>query len=106
MARTIIKAQPTAKRGEVIQIQASIGHPMETGFRPGNDGKLLAQNIIKHFSCSYNGNKVFEAKLFSAISSNPYLSFFVRATESGTLTLKWEGDKGFSQTESLNLSVV
>ena len=79
---------------------------METGFRPGNDGKLLARDIIERFSCSYNGQSVFEAKLLSAVSSNPYLSFFMLVTESGKLTLIWGGDKGFSQTESISLSVL
>ncbi|MEO6017631.1 MAG: thiosulfate oxidation carrier complex protein SoxZ [Polaromonas sp.] len=105
MARTLINAPATAKRGEVIEIRATIGHPMETGFRPGEDGKILPRNIIQTFSCSYNGVPVFSAELFSAISANPYIAFHTVATESGTLTLKWEGDNGFSQTESVKIVV-
>ena len=51
MARTLINAPKTAKRGEVIEIRATIGHPMETGFRPDENGKILPRNIIKKFSC-------------------------------------------------------
>ena len=106
MARTLINAPRTAKRGEVIEIRATIGHPMETGYRPDDNGKILARNIIKKFSCRYNGELVFSAELFSAVAANPYLAFNTVATDSGTLALTWEGDNGFSQTETLTLTVV
>lgn len=105
MARTLINAPTTAKRGEVIEIRATIAHPMETGFRPGEDGKVLARNIIRRFSCRYNGELVFTAELFAAVAANPYLAFHTVATESGTLALTWEGDNGFSQTENHTLAV-
>ena len=106
MARTLINAPKTAKRGEVIEIRATIGHPMETGYRPDDNGKILARDIIKKFSCRYNGELVFSAELFSAVAANPYLAFNTVATDSGTLALTWEGDNGFSQTETLTLTVV
>ena len=106
MARTLINAPKTARRGEVIEIRATIGHPMETGFRPDENGKILPRNIIKKFSCRYNSDLVFSAEMFSAVSANPYLAFHTVATESGTLALTWEGDGGFSQTETLTLTVV
>ena len=79
---------------------------METGFRPDENGKILPRNIIKRFSCRYNGELVFSAEMFAAVSANPYLAFHTLATESGTLALTWEGDNGFSQTETISLSVV
>lgn len=105
MARTLINAPQTAKYGEVIEIRATISHPMETGFRPGDDGKGLPRNILKKFSCRYNGVLVFSAELFSALSANPYLAFHTVALDTGTLALTWEGDNGFTQTENLTLTV-
>jgi sulfur-oxidizing protein SoxZ len=105
MARALINAPTSAKRGEAIEIRATIGHPMETGFRPGDDGKVLPRNIIRRFTCRYNGEVVFAADLFSAIAANPYLAFHTVATDSGTLSLTWEGDNGFAQTENVNLTV-
>lgn len=105
MARTLIDAPKTVKRGALIEIKATIGHPMETGFRAGEDGKILPRNIIRKFSCRYNGELVFTAELFSAIAANPYLAFHTVALESGTLALTWEGDLGFSQTETLAVQV-
>jgi sulfur-oxidizing protein SoxZ len=106
MARTLINIPATAKRGEVIEISATIGHPMETGFRPGEDGKVMPRNIIQRFSCKYNGETVFTAELFSAISANPYIAFYTTALQSGTFALTWEGDNGFAQTETVSIAVV
>ena len=78
---------------------------METGFRPGEDGQILPRNIIQTFSCRYNGELVFSAELFSAVSANPYIAFHTVATDSGALVLNWEGDNGFTQTESISLAV-
>lgn len=105
MARTLINAPTSSKRGEIIEIRATIAHPMETGFRPGEDGRIVPRDIIQLFSCRYNGELVFSAELFSAVSANPYIAFHTLATESGTLVLSWEGDNGFRQTESIALTV-
>ena len=40
-----------------------------------------------------------------AIAANPYLTFTLRADESGILAFTWEGDNGFSQTETRALTV-
>jgi sulfur-oxidizing protein SoxZ len=105
MARALIHMPATAKRGEVVEIRALIGHPMETGYRPGADGKVLARDIIRRFTCKYNGEQVFAADLHPAISANPYIAFHTTATESGKLEFRWEGDNGFAQTDSMPITV-
>ncbi len=103
--RTLIKVPRTARRGEVIEISTIIGHPMESGFRPGADGQRLARNIIQRFSCHYNEELVFSAELSAAIADNPLIAFHTVATASGTLRLSWEGDQGFRHSESVAISV-
>lgn len=105
MARALIHMPATARRNEVLEIRALIGHPMETGYRPGPDGKPLPRDILTHFSCRYNGEVVFSAELHPAVSANPYLAFYTVALESGTLEFTWSGDKGFAQTERQSLTV-
>lgn len=105
MARALIHMPATARRGEIIEIRALIAHPMETGYRPGADGRLVARDIIRRFSCRYNGDVVFGAELHQAISANPYLGFYTLATDSGVLEFIWEGDNGFAHTEKLSLTV-
>ena len=104
-ARTLISMPRTARRGEVIEIRVTIGHAMETGYRPGPDGRRLPRDIIKRFSCRYDGETVFTADLYPAISANPYLAFYTVATSSGDVEFRWEGDHGFTQTERIALTV-
>jgi sulfur-oxidizing protein SoxZ len=106
MARVLINLPATARKGEVIEVRALIAHTMESGFRPGADGRVVARDIIRKFSCRYNGEIVFTAELSPAISANPFISFYVAATESGTLEFEWQGDNGFSQVERRPLQVV
>ena len=109
MARTLINLPPAPKRGEIIEIRALIQHPMETGYRPGADGKVLPRDIVRRFSCRFSDDAanelVFSAELFPAIAANPYFAFHTVATGSGTLTFTWEGDNGFTQTETVALKV-
>jgi sulfur-oxidizing protein SoxZ len=105
MARALINVPASARRGEVIEIRTLIGHPMETGYRPGAEGNVLPRNIIRRFTCRYNGEPVFSAELFPAIAANPYLAFHTVATDSGILSFTWEGDNGFVQTETVAITV-
>ena len=109
MARTLINVPPSPKRGEVIEIRALIQHPMETGYRPGADGKIQPRDIVRRFSCRFNDGAtnelVVSADLFPAIAANPYIAFYMVATGNGTLTFAWEGDNGFTQTETVALKI-
>jgi sulfur-oxidizing protein SoxZ len=105
MARALITMPKTAKRGEVIEIRALIAHPMETGFRHDAQGRLVPRDIITRFSCRYGDEFVFNADLYPAVAANPYIAFFTVATASADLTFTWEGDNGFSQKETVSLSV-
>ena len=105
MARTLITAPRTARRGEVIEIRTLIAHAMETGLRVDAEGRKLPRDIIRRFTCRYGDELVFSAELFTAVAANPYLAFSVMAADSGTLSLTWEGDNGFVHTETLALTV-
>ena len=105
MARTLITAPSTAKRGDVIELRTLIAHVMETGFRPDANGQTKPRDVINRFTCRYNNELVFSAELFPAVAANPYFAFSTVATESGTISFSWEGDNGFTQTESVAITV-
>lgn len=105
MARALIHVPPSPKKGEVIEIRTTIGHPMETGLRVDADGRKVPQDIIRRFTCTYNGEPLFECDLFIAIAANPFIAFHAVATESGTLRFSWQGDNGFSHTEVVAITV-
>ena len=105
MARVLLNLPREARRGETIEIRTLIQHPMESGFRTGMNGEMLVRDIILKFRCEYAGELVFAAEFSPAMAANPFLSFTAVARESGTLTFHWEGDNGFSQTETRELRV-
>jgi sulfur-oxidizing protein SoxZ len=105
MARALINVPAKARRGEIFEIKTLIQHEMETGFRVSTAGKVIPRDIITDFVCKYNGEEIFRAQLFPAISANPFFSFFTTATESGTITFEWSGDNGFLASASAEITV-
>ena len=104
-ARTLIRLPERARRGEPIAIQAAIRHPMETGHRPGPDGRVVPRDIVRRFELHYDGERVFAADLHPAIAANPYLAFTTVATVTGDLVFRWRGDNGFAHEETRHLVV-
>jgi len=100
-----IAAPRTAKRGEIIELKALIRHPMESGFRRGASGEVIARDIIVAFECLYNGERVFGATFFPAVSANPFLTFHTTATESGRLEFRWTDQHGAVFAEAVDLTV-
>jgi sulfur-oxidizing protein SoxZ len=105
MARAIIQVPARAKRGDIIELRALIGHVMETGFRRTESGSLVPRDIIRQLVCTYNGIEVFRADFHPAIAANPLISFTTVATESGKIEFRWTGDNDFSATESAPITV-
>ena len=105
MARALINVPAKAKRGEIIEIKTLIQHPMDSGFRVGLNGNLIPRDIINTFVCTWNGEEIYRAEFSSALAANPFLTFFTRAGESGTIVFKWTGDNNFSATETAEISV-
>ena len=89
-----VQVPNSATKGEIFQVKALIVHQMETGLRHDNEGNVIPRKIINKFVCRYNGYDVFVADLHEAIAANPYLEFYLRATESGRLEFVWHEDGG------------
>lgn len=106
MARVLVNAPKTAKRGEIVEIRTLVSHQMETGYRPGPNGRLLPRDIITTFVARWGEDEIFRIALSPAVSANPYLVFSTRAVGTGPITLTWTGDNGFSQTETLTIEIV
>jgi sulfur-oxidizing protein SoxZ len=105
MAGALVKVQARARRGEVIDITAMVAHPMETGFRTGENGQILPRNIVQLFVCRYDGVEVFRAEFHPAITANPYIAFTTVATRTGTLEFRWIDDRGAEVIERAELIV-
>jgi sulfur-oxidizing protein SoxZ len=101
-----VRVPKSATVGEIIEIKTLISHPMESGQRKDSKtGEIIPRKIINKFTCTFNDAEVFSADLHPAISANPFLSFSMRCTESGTLTFSWVDDDGSAYTEPKELTV-
>lgn len=94
-----------AKRGEMVEVRIAIQHPMETGFRMDNNGRVIPKNTISELVCRYNGVEVFRAEMGSGIAANPYLQFYLVAKESGKIEFSWVDDAGERGAESAAITV-
>lgn len=102
--RALVHAPAQAARGSVVEIRASIAHPMETGYRRGGDGEMLPRDLVRRVEAHFDGQPVMQAELHAAISANPYIAFWLRVTGSGTLVLRWSGDRGFAHEERVAIT--
>ncbi|MBN9489500.1 MAG: thiosulfate oxidation carrier complex protein SoxZ [Alphaproteobacteria bacterium] len=100
-----LRVPTTAKKGEVVEIKTLITHLMETGQRKDADGKIVPRLIVNTMKVTYNDKPVLTAKLEPAIAANPFLSFFLRVEESGTLKFTWTDDKDQSWTAESKIDV-
>jgi sulfur-oxidizing protein SoxZ len=100
-----ILVPPQAKRGELVEIRIAIQHPMETGFRMDNMGKVIPKNTVSNLLCRYNGAEVFRAEMGSGIAANPYLQFYIVAQDSGNVEFSWMDDVGEKGSASSAITV-
>jgi sulfur-oxidizing protein SoxZ len=100
-----VQVPSVAANGEIFQVKALISHQMETGLRRDPQGEVIPRKIINKFACRYNGTLVFGVDLHEAMAANPYLEFYLRATESGRLEFIWEEDGGHTYALTHQLTV-
>ena len=103
--RALIHLPPEIRRGQVVEVRATVAHPMETGHRRGSGGELMPRNIVRRLEARLNGELVFAADMHPALSANPYVAFHLRAAASGPLQLTWRGDQGFEHSETVAFNV-
>ena len=105
MALARIDLPQEARRGELVQVRIVIQHPMETGFRRAPQGERVPRNAIHSLVCRYRGIEVFRATLGIGIAANPFLRFFLRATESAELDFWWLDDDEVQGSAKARLNV-
>jgi sulfur-oxidizing protein SoxZ len=101
-----VRAPDQAKKGEVVEIRTMVEHPNESGFRHDDLGRPIPRHIVTAFRVTFNGREVFGASLHAAMSTNPYITFYLRVTEPGELEFRWEDDQGGVTTATHRIAVV
>jgi sulfur-oxidizing protein SoxZ len=105
MSTARIRLPQSVKKGEVFEVKTLITHVMESGQRRDAENKVIPRKILNRFTCAYNGKEVIRMDLAPAIAANPYIAFFVTATESGTLDFAWTDDDGTVFKETAKITV-
>jgi sulfur-oxidizing protein SoxZ len=100
-----LRVPANAKKGEVVEVKTLITHPMENGQRKDADGKLIPRLLVNSLAVTYNDKPVMNVRLEPAIAANPYLAFFVKVEESGTLKFTWTDDNKQSWTAESKIEV-
>ena len=101
-----IQLPQSARRGEVIEVRVLVQHPMESGYRYDDAGKLIPRNVITTLVCTYNGREILRAEMSQGIAANPYLQFHALANESGDIEISWIDDEGVKGAERQRLNVI
>lgn len=101
-----IRVPDNAKKGEAIQVRTLILHPMETGLRKDKaTGQKIPAHFINRVTADFNGKTVMDADWGVGISKNPFLSFYVRPDQSGTLKVNFTDNKGGHWSEEAKINV-
>ena len=100
-----VKLPKSAKTGELVQVKTLAPHTMETGNRKGKDGKTIPRLILNNFKCTLGGSEIFSADMHPAVSANPYITFYIKAEQSGTYEFSWTDDNGEVTTVSEDMAV-
>ncbi len=77
----------TTLRGDVAEIKVLMSHPMETGRRKDDKGRLIPAYHIKNVGVSLNAHPVLQAQWGTPVSRNPYLAVRVRGAKAGDKVL-------------------
>ena len=79
---------------DAVEVKTLASHPMESGFRLDRMGKVIPRNILRRLLVTYRNETVFETIFGPGIAANPYVAFYLRATESGEVRFLWEQQDG------------
>src|ERR1041385_1638362 len=94
MAAGPMKMRATLGAG-FTDVRGLMTHPMETGQRKDNDGKLVPVHFIQNVTVKVNGKTVVESQISQANSRNPVFSFRVKGGAKGDkIEVSWLDNEG------------
>jgi sulfur-oxidizing protein SoxZ len=100
-----IRLPAKAAPGEIVTIRTLLTHEMQSGLRKDKAGNLIPRRIINRFTCAFEGEVFFEARLEPGVAANPFLEFTLQAVRTGTLDFAWRDDDGTVITAQRTLEV-
>lgn len=103
MAAGPMKMRATLAAG-YTDIRVLMTHPMETGLRKDQDGKLVPMHFIQSVIVKVNGKTVVDSQTSQAVSRNPVFSFRLKGGARGDkVEVSWVDNHG--ETNSTEAAV-
>ena len=94
MAAGPMKMRATLAAG-YTDIRVLMTHPMETGLRKDQDGKLVPMHFIQSVLVKVNGKTVVDSQTSQAVSRNPVFSFRLKGGAKGDkIEVSWLDNQG------------
>lgn len=88
--------------GDVTQVRVLMSHPMETGQRKDNDGKLVPAHFIQTLTVALNGKIVITGQTNTSVSRNPVFGFKLKGAKAGDkIAVTWTDNKGDKRTDEV-----
>jgi sulfur-oxidizing protein SoxZ len=90
--------------GGYTDIRVLMTHPMETGLRKDQDGKLVPMHFIQSVIVKVNGKTAVDSQTSQAVSRNPVFSFRLKGGARGDkIEVSWLDNHG--ETNSTEAAV-
>jgi sulfur-oxidizing protein SoxZ len=100
-----IRLPKTVTKGEVIEVKALISHPMETGLRKDKKtGKAIPAHFINDVSVYYGDELVTHSEWTISISTNPFMTTYIRADKAAPLRIVWKDNEGGVFEETVQIT--
>jgi sulfur-oxidizing protein SoxY len=91
---------------DIAEVKVIIVHPMTTGRAKNSAGQLIPAHFIQTLNATLNGKPVLEAHCSTAISKNPYFTFYVAGAKLGdTVMVKWQDNMGYTGQSEIKVSI-
>lgn len=91
-----IKMRARPLDADVVELKIIILHPMRTGRSKGDDGQLVPAHFMQMMQVLLNNQVVVDAQTGTAISRNPYFTFYLRDTRVGdVIAVNWQDNRGY-----------
>jgi sulfur-oxidizing protein SoxY len=106
MPKAKIAAPRSIIKGKPFEIRTVINHPMQSGLEYNVEfGGYPPTRIIEEFKCYANGVLTFAVDLDTAVSPNPYFSFFTQIWVDTEFSFEWIDTVGIQHTEEFYVKI-
>jgi sulfur-oxidizing protein SoxZ len=92
-------------KGEVVDVVVLAPHPMETGMRTDEAGRLVAAHHITRLRVEIAARTVLESRMTIAVARDPLISFRYRGARAGdAIRVTWVDNRGHTRTDESTIA--